>query len=143
VQLIPADEDDETDLTRLSTETLRRLLPQHTATADDCYFGQWEGSGWEPPLPPEHTMFSVSDERTGHSVRDYHLFAGTLGDSSRWDGDPPHLMWPADHAWFVAKDVDPDWIGVGGTRALVDEILSAPGIDAAPSAYDATDWESR
>jgi hypothetical protein len=52
-------------------------------------------------------------------------------------------MWPADHAWFVAKDVDPDWIGVGGTQALIDEILTAPGIDAAPSAYDATDWESR
>ncbi len=147
LQLIPADEDDDTDLTRLSTQTLRRILPRHTATADDCYFGQWEGSGWEPPLRPAHQTFpSRTRERGEFADRHYHLFAGAIEDSAAWDAydrDPPHLMWPADHAWFVTKDVDPDWIGVGGTQALIDEILAAPGLDAAPSAYDASDWESR
>ena len=136
LQLIPADGDDEVDLTRLSTDALRRILPNHTATADDCYFAQWEGSGWEPPLRQASERFDVPHRR-------YHLFGGTLADSAAWDGDPPHMMWPADHAWFVAKDVDPDWIGVGGTQALIDEVLAAPGPEAAPSAYDATDWESR
>ena len=147
LQLIPADEDDDVDLTRLSAVTLRSILPSHTTTADDCYFGQWDGCGWEPPIRPARTTFSVMFEPgpgLRDSLRDYHLFGGTLEDSRAWDGgDPPHLMWPADRAWFVAKDVDPDWIGVGGTQALIDVILAAPGIDAAPSAYDATDWESR
>jgi hypothetical protein len=143
LQLIPADEDSEVDLTRLTTDELRHILPRHTATPDECYYAQWIGSGWEPPIVPEHATFSVIDERTGQSVRDYHLFAGTLRDSIRWYGDPPHLMWPADHAWFAAKDVDPDWIGVGGTQALIDEVVAVPGLDAAPSAYDATDWETR
>ena len=135
LQLIP-------DLTDASAMALRRILPRHTTT-DDCYFAQWIGSGWEPPLAPAGTTFSVVDEETQHAMRDYHLFAGTLDDSNRWTGDPPHLMWPADHAWFVAKDVDPDWIGVGGTQALVDEMLAVPGLDTARSAYDATDWQTR
>lgn len=147
LQLIPADEDPDVDLTQLSAQALRRILPDHTTTADDCYFGQWDGSGWEPPVTPASTTFSVMFEPgpgLRGSLRDYHLFGGSLEDSSRWDGgDPPHLMWPADHAWFVAKDVDPDWIGVGGTVALIDDVLSAPGVEAARSAYDATDWESR
>jgi len=136
LQLIP-------DLTEASTTALRRILPHHTTTVDDCYFAQWVGSGWEPPLAPVGTTFSVIDEETQHAVRDYHLFAGALDDSGGWKGDPPHLMWPADQAWFVAKDVDPDWIGVGGTQALVDELLDVPGLDAARSAYDASDWETR
>jgi hypothetical protein len=147
LQLIPADEDEDVDLAQAIAETLRRILPQHTATADDCYFGQWEGCGWEPPVQSAPVVFSVTDELTvgiRHSVRDYHLFGGTLDDSSEWDGgDPPHLMWPADHAWFVAKDVDPDWVGIGGTQTLIDEVLAVTGLEAAPSAYDATDWESR
>jgi hypothetical protein len=140
LQLIP-------DLTRASAETLRCILPGHTTTADNCYLAQWAGCGWEPPLRPTGATFSLMYEPgpgLRGSLRDYHLFAGSLQDSSAWDGgDPPHLMWPADHAWFVAKDVDTDWIGVGGTQTLIDEILGAPGVDAAPSAYDATDWESR
>jgi hypothetical protein len=147
LDLVPADEDDEVDLTRITVHALRRILPGHTGSADDCYFAQWHGSGWEPPLRPAPAMFSLMEELAPgvrHSLRDYHLFRGTLEDSSAWDGgDPPHLMWPADHAWFVAKDVDPDWVGIGGTQALIDEVLAAPGLDATPSAYDAHDWESR
>jgi len=140
LQLVP-------DLTLVSTEALRRILPDHTTTSDDCYFGQWEGCGWEPPVPPEpHTISLLGELAPGQfaAVRDYHLFSGALEDSREWDGgDPPHLMWPADHAWFVAKDVDPDWIGVAGTQTLIDEVLAVRGLDAAPSAYDAADWESR
>ena len=140
LQLVP-------DLTQVSAEALRRILPSHTTSAYDCYFAQWEGCGWEPPVPPApETITLLGEVGSGvvDAVRAYHLFAGTLADSSEWDGgDPPHLMWPADHAWMVAADVDPDWIGVGGTQALIDEVLAAPGLDAVPSAYDATDWESR
>jgi hypothetical protein len=150
LQLAPADDDSDdddsdVDLALATAQTLRRVLPRHTATPDDCFFGQWEGSGWDPPLEPARPTFPDRAVAPGGLAdRRYHLFAGTLEDSSAWDGgDPPHLMWPADRAWFVTKDVDPDWVGVGGTSALIDELLAIEGLDAAPSAYDASDWEFR
>lgn len=146
LQLVDADEDSEIDLCQLTVEALRRILPRHTATPEDCYFGQWYGSGWEPPLPPVRQRFLSTTIKTGprSATREYHLYGGTLDDSSLWDGgDPAHLMWPADHAWFMAKDVDPEWIGIGGTQVLIDEILADTTLDAAPSRYDAADWEVR
>jgi hypothetical protein len=147
LQLIPADEDSEVDLALLTAQALRRILPRHTTTPDDCYFGQWDGSGWPPPLPPAPEQVSLMYEPAEGlraSMREYHLYAGTLDDSSAWASyDCPHLMWPADHAWFAAKDVDPDWIGVGGTQALIDELVGDARLDVAPTTYDATDWEVR
>ena len=79
--------------------------------------------------------------------REFYLFAGPLGTEVNWGaadyahGFPrdfptePALMWPADHAWFMAGDVDPDWIGVGGTQDLIDALLADPGLDAVPTAY--------
>ncbi len=87
--------------------------------------------------------------------RDYYLFAGPVDEPVDWGevdffpGNPrgyetiPALMWPADRAWCVAADVDPDWIGVGGTQALVDELVADERLDAEHSPYDATDWEDR
>lgn len=106
LELVDVDEDSEIDRGQLTVEALRRILPGHTATSDDCYFGHWDGSGWNPP-------------------------------------DPPHLMWPADHAWFAAKDVDPDWIGLGGTQLLIDDLLADPALNVIQSTDDARHWEVR
>ncbi|MCW2801219.1 MAG: hypothetical protein JWQ70_2691 [Aeromicrobium sp.] len=128
---------------------VRDALLHHTSTPNECYFGQWVGSGWKPPIPSMPTIFALTEVFDGGvvaSVRDYHLYAGTVADGAAWDElemDPPHLMWPADHAWFAAKDVDPDWIGVGGTQALIDELVGDARLDVAPTTYDATDWEVR
>jgi hypothetical protein len=87
--------------------------------------------------------------------RAFYLFGGPLAAEVDWGAadysadlqrhydDEPALMWPADHAWFVAGDVDPDWIGVGGTQALIDELVADARLDVAPTTYDATDWEDR
>ncbi len=138
------DVDGELDLSTATTSALRRILPRHTSTPE-TFFGQWTGSGWDPPIRPgrlKAALFGQLAPDVNAEVRDYWLFVGDLDDLAPWD-DIPHLIWPADHAWFVAADVDPDWIGVGGTRTLIDEILASPGLDAAPSAYDASDWEVR
>jgi hypothetical protein len=87
--------------------------------------------------------------------RAYYLFGGPLTEEVDWGAadysadlqrhytDEPALMWPADHAWFAAGDVDPDWIGVGGTQDLIDELVGDARLDVAPTTYDATDWEDR
>jgi hypothetical protein len=39
------------------------------------------------------------------------------------------LVWPADHAWCIANDVDPHWAGIGASVAAIDELLADPRLD--------------
>jgi hypothetical protein len=41
----------------------------------------------------------------------------------------PAFIWPADHAWCVADDVDPHWAGIGAGTAAVDALVSDPRLD--------------
>lgn len=79
-------------------------------------------------------------------LRSYLLFTGALADVGRWGARPlapdwPRAMppasfvWPADHAWCVAADVDPVWCCVGGSQALVDAVLAHPDLVTAPATY--------
>lgn len=43
--------------------------------------------------------------------------------------DAPSLIWPADRSWFVASEVDFDSTLVGGSRALVEALVAAPGLE--------------
>jgi hypothetical protein len=49
--------------------------------------------------------------------------------ASRWVSQAPNLIWPADHSWYVASEVDLDSTLVGGSRGLVDAILAAPELE--------------
>lgn len=74
--------------------------------------------------------------------RAYWLFRGPLADVGTWDtaqGWPgqcrlnqaePAFVWPSDHAWCVAKDVDPHWAGIGGPEALISQLTTDPRLDA-------------
>jgi hypothetical protein len=42
----------------------------------------------------------------------------------------PHLLWPADHRWFVATDVDSDFTWVGGSQGFIDAVITDPKLDA-------------
>jgi hypothetical protein len=46
-----------------------------------------------------------------------------------FDREVPNLIWPEDRAWFVGSEVDLDSTLVGGSRALVDELLAAPDLE--------------
>jgi hypothetical protein len=62
---------------------------------------------------------------------------GKLGVWEAWDpGDSrdfrritPNLWWPEDRAWCAGNEVDAGWTCSGGTRELIQEILSAPGLE--------------
>ena len=42
----------------------------------------------------------------------------------------PHLLWPADHRWFAATDVDSDFTWVSGSEELDDAVVTDPTLAA-------------
>jgi hypothetical protein len=77
--------------------------------------------------------------------RAYWLFRGPLAETGTWDSAEawpghcqldavqPAFVWPADHAWCVALDVDPHWAGIGGGTPLVDQLVADPLLDVVPA----------
>lgn len=106
------------------TATALRTLAAFTSTPDDWYFCVWEGSGFGelPPAVLRGPMVVVPHRR-------FALLRGTSADVDDWerffDGNAPTpaFVWPADHAWCFACDVDPHWAGIGGTREAIDALL--------------------
>lgn len=68
--------------------------------------------------------------------REYHLATTTLrdlGDEAELDPDLANgvqLIWPADHAWLVASEIDFDSTIVGGSAALIRRITEHPDLEA-------------
>jgi hypothetical protein len=150
----------EGELPQADLHTLLGVLTAHTATPDDCWSCVWEGWAWvakrpgsvalssfseSGPVPdPEHgppgfTAEQLAGPRVVLPGRSYLLLHGPL-DAVRFVGDQvtpdwflpqsPTLWWPADRAWFVGTEVDFDSTLVAGSRALVDELLAHPGLEA-------------
>ena len=76
------------------------------------------------------------------------------GDGSSWVPTPdeqfeafaphawqsPSAMWPADHAWATSNDTDLDSTLVGGSRALVDELLADDRLEVLRWPVDGSLW---
>jgi hypothetical protein len=91
------------------------------------------------------TVPSRLPRRTSSScaTRDNRRFRGPLAEIGAWDtaeawpgqyrldAAEPAFVWPADHAWCVARDVDPHWAGIGGDTPLVDQLVADPLLDVA------------
>ena len=111
---------------------LSSVLGAHTTTPADCFFGRWDGFGYDladRDDPPRLLL------RGGHDVV---LVRGSVTDAGRNLAPEPHeqsanLWWPADRAWCVVTDIDLTSTYVGGTRSCVAEILAASGLEAAPA----------
>ena len=81
--------------------------------------------------------------------RAYFLFQGPLadalgwGDVELWAGQTrlrplhPAFVWPADHAWCVASDVDPHWAGIGADTHVIDQLVSDTRLDVVSADPDA------
>jgi hypothetical protein len=77
--------------------------------------------------------------------RAYYLFRGTVaelgdhGPADGWPGQPgtrmadPAFIWPADHAWCIANDVDPHWAGIGADTAAINQLVAHPRLDVVPA----------
>jgi hypothetical protein len=114
------------------------LLAAHTRTPDDCYFCLWEGWGFSQSVLQLPRLGVPSRDRV--PARAYFLFRGPLPDAGDWGaaefssgGPPPYepaFVWPADHAWCVANDVDPHWAGIGADSVLIERLVADRRLDA-------------
>jgi hypothetical protein len=123
------------------------------------YF-DWSEDGHSTSGTRSATDLGVADEITtaadkGQLLhlpgRDYLLFAGPLddladpewtriaglGESLRDGGVPaPQLLWPADHAWCLATEIDFGFSLLAGPHSLIEQVLAADGIEAARLEHD-------
>jgi hypothetical protein len=105
-----------------------------------------------PPAPGTPTRFRsqpalAPEVRAGPKVRlpsrDYYLFEGPLeavgelgafvswepGGKRSFERQTPSLWWPDDHAWCAGNEIDGSFTCVGGSRALIDELLQQPDLE--------------
>jgi hypothetical protein len=72
--------------------------------------------------------------------RAYFLFHGKTSELGDWGAaaiwpdqppadTPPAFIWPADHAWCIANDVDPHWIGIGARSGAIEQLTAHPLLD--------------
>jgi hypothetical protein len=101
----------------------------------DCFHALWEGWGWIDDSEARALP------RLSLPLRDYLLFRGPLEAASRmgwrdrlvgFEPQSPSLLWPADHTWCVATEIDFDSTLVGGPADLIGAVLAASGLDAWP-----------
>ncbi|MDF2443042.1 MAG: hypothetical protein JWR01_1245 [Subtercola sp.] len=122
---------------RLHPGLLAVLVPaltEATTRTDDLTLAVWNGWG-QSGLDAGETLHLPG--------RDYALRTGSLfelsdplwpwsagiGWNEPFEGPMPQLIWPADHAWVVASEIDWDSTIVAGSRALIDELLSTPAVE--------------
>ncbi|WP_235617393.1 hypothetical protein [Streptomyces thermolilacinus] len=110
-------------------DVARALIPvlaRHTRTPERCGYGLWNGYGrWDFDAVPSFAT----------PGREEVLLAGALDDAVspvELDefAEPPDLWWPEDRAWCVGGDVDLVSTYIGGTEALVADLLAAPELEA-------------
>lgn len=94
--------------------------------------------------PPAFPPAVMAGPRLRLAHRDYLLFVGPLAGAGRWGATPyaldiprhinsPNLLWPEDHSWFVATEIDQEWTGVAGSAALIDAVLADPRLETVKS----------
>ena len=98
-----------------------------------------------PLIAPAFPPSVVRGPKVAVPNRAYFLFRGSVSDfgdwgaADMWPGHPrlhmpdPAFIWPADHAWCVANDVDPHWAGIGADVSAIDELLADPRLDVVPA----------
>ena len=114
--------------------SLVELLTGNTNDPESCLFGVWEGwGGVEADLQSAFVREDRKAPRLRLPDRPYIVLAGPLSAApmiSNASGFEPQLIWPADRAWCLASEIDFDSTLVGGSRQLVDEIVSAQRFEA-------------
>jgi len=104
------------------------LLSSATSTANDAIAGFWVGSGGlelgsKTQLELPGREYILASTRLDELCDPDWGFSLDLGWMSAFRSPSLQLLWPDDHAWVLATEVDWDSTIVAGTRALIDSIL--------------------
>jgi hypothetical protein len=119
-----------------SLAALLDVLARHTDATQRCWFCLWEGYGW--PFGTERSTGTGAprinfDARVELPQRNYVLFGGPPGaalEIGHWPTKnwflphSPNIFWSDDESWCVATEIDLFCTYVGGSRALIDELLA-------------------
>lgn len=153
----PGGEPAEGHLEPASLTALLEVLARHTPQSR-VVVGLWDGHGWirgggavslmalpgdgTPTVTHPGPAFGpdvLAAPRLELPAREYLLFRGALADVASlghelpWGAfspQSPALLWPDDASWCVATEIDLDSTLVGGSRALVDDVLADPRLEA-------------
>ncbi|MEV6325791.1 hypothetical protein AB0M45_32190 [Nocardia sp. NPDC051787] len=105
--------------TRIDAELAASVAPQVRQAVAAGPFLQWPGRDF---MLFDTSLSELADPSWVHS-------AG-LGWTTDFPGVTPQLLWPADHAWVVASEIDFDSTIVAGSRALIDAIVADDRFEA-------------
>jgi len=101
------------------------LLGAAAGSAQDLRFLLWTGWPYQPRLAGTRTVLFTP-------IRECVMARGTLRDLEMWatardtERDfPPSLVWPADHSWCVAFDVDAHFAGVGASTNVIEHLIKS------------------
>jgi hypothetical protein len=139
-------------------DALCEILAVHTGDPAHCFFGLCTIQGWldsfstdelqsllELPVDRHHIVLAGPLSAVDQLLYDWAKPSSTRmtlvsneGEGPPPEPDPseflrreaPNLIWPADHSWLVASEVDFDSTLVGGTANLIDAIVQSPELEA-------------
>lgn len=136
VRIAHPESDVVTEIDEMPADTIRAALAtlaSCTSTADCGYAAVWEGWGGGPPSPraprvdiPNRAMLLFTGRvKALRDAPDLAWYGSAVGASIS-----PHLVWPEDHAWCLACDVDEEVEFTVGCSSETAKALSAalPGI---------------
>lgn len=115
--------------------TLAAIL-EHCPANDDLTYGVWDGFGTWTDQDDQSALMP------GWGGRSYRLFAGGKSAFTRWPGMHPcspqsaNLIWPNDHSWCIATEIDWDSTLVACSDAVADALLEEQRLEAFDVTYE-------
>jgi len=99
------------------------LLRVETATPDGALAAYWVG-GTGQVLVGRSVTIDRYDYVLAHTDTAELAQPGWGSRLGLRTDEPPQLLWPEDHAWVLATEIDWDSTIIAGSRALIDSILA-------------------
>ena len=116
---------------------LRAILSAYTDW-EPCWFGVWDGYGYR--VYPEYMAKTKSIQFQTRGGREWDLYRGPLSMLGtpflHLTYETAGLVWSNDRSWWMTTDIDLHSSYIGGTRNLIEDILSALELEAWPSSPD-------
>jgi len=113
-------------------DALCEILAASLSDSSGCFLGLCDIWAWVDELFPLEERRQPLLELL--LERNYVVLQGPLTAVRKIGDGPwaysPSLIWPADHSWFVASEVDFDSTLVGGSAELIQAIVESPELEA-------------
>lgn len=108
----------------------------HCGSTGDVFHAVWDGFGYWAEADDDPTV------RVRGRGRDYFLFEGPKRAVMHWPGmdaiwsQSANRIWPKDHAWCIATEIDWDSTLVAGPAAMCSAILTDDRVEVFEVGYD-------